>query len=75
MNLTTKLKHINYALKRQQNSAPSQGAVTETIFTLLPKITTTKRKKEKWTEKEEKKKPPTVLKRLDIRQQRTAILR
>lgn len=55
MNLTTKLKHINYALKRQQNSAPSQGAVTETIFTLLPKITTTKRKKEKWTEKEEKK--------------------
>ena len=37
--LTAKLKHINYVLKEQQNSAPSQSGVTDTVFTLLPKAT------------------------------------
>ena len=35
MNLTAKPKHINYVFKKQQNSAPSQGRVAETVFTFL----------------------------------------
>lgn len=35
MNLTAKLKPINYVFKRQQNCAPSQGGVTETLPSCL----------------------------------------
>ena len=48
MNLTAKPKHINYVFKRQQNSAPSQGRVAETVFTFLPETTKRKGKKKKW---------------------------
>ena len=69
MNSTAKPKHINYVFKRQQNSAPSQGKVAETVFTFLPE--TTKRKgKKKMDEIYE----TLVVKSLDIRQQRTVIL-
>ena len=45
MNLTAKPKHINYVFKRQQNSAPSQGRVAETVFTFPSETTERKGKK------------------------------
>ena len=48
MNLTAKPKHVNYVFKRQQNSAPSQGRVAETVFTFLSETTKRKGKQKKW---------------------------
>ena len=45
MNLTAKPKHMNYVFKRQQNSAPSQGRVAETVFTFPSETTERKGKK------------------------------
>ena len=47
MNLTAKPKHVNYVFKRQQNSAPSQGRVAETVFTFLSETTKRKGKQKK----------------------------
>lgn len=63
MNLTAKLKHINYILEGQQKSAPHQCGVTETIFTsYLKQPRKTKEEKEKWTKIYE----TMVFKRLDV---------